>query len=258
VLGGYLAVALTCLPLLWERWPGKVAYWRAAGALLGIGLLASFSRAAWLAALLGLGFWFSMAARGRGRRSWLPAIILAGSLVAIALSPLAPIVAGRLLPFGPNGNALERGSVENRVALDRAAVVEIADHWPQGVGGANYGAVALAEGQQEGWGEPVPNLPLLITAELGLPGVFAMGLIVFGTMRLLRAGSSVELLMLGPFLAVIVLAMFDHYLWSMPLGRIIAWTPFALGAARSHRTGPDEPPVAYSPDERVHSTSRPR
>jgi len=110
--------------------------------------------------------------------------------------------------------------------------VEIGDHLPLGVGGANYGLVAVAEGYQEGWGEPVPNLVLLITAELGLPGVLALLLVVVGCVRLLAVGRTRDLPVAAAFFALIVLAMLDHYLWTMPLGRIIAWIPFALIAAR--------------------------
>jgi hypothetical protein len=242
VLGGYLAIALVCLPLLHGRWPRKTPLLWATGALLTLGLLASFSRAAWLAAVVGLGIsWWMGARQGRPHR-WLPVMVGGAALVGVGLTPVATLVEPRLFPFGPNGNALERGSIQDRLALDGAAVLEIADHWPRGMGGGNYGLVSVTEGYQEGWGEPVPNVALLIAAELGLPGVFALALLLFATLRLISLESGADVAVTACVVAVIVLAMFDHYLWTMPLGRVIAWTPFALLAAR-----PDRQAIAATP-----------
>jgi len=235
VLGGYLAMALVCLPVLGVRWPRRAALWWLLGAAISIGLLASFSRAGWLAAVVGLSVSCWPAVRQRHARWWIAPIAAVAVLSAIALSPIAPTIAERLSPLGADTNALERGSIENRLALDRSALVEIGDHLPLGVGGANYGLVAVAEGYQEGWGEPVPNLVLLITAELGLPGVLALLLVVVGCVRLLAVGRTRDLPVAAAFFALIVLAMLDHYLWTMPLGRIIAWIPFALIAPRIER-----------------------
>jgi len=76
---------------------------------------------------------------------------------------------------------------------------------------------------------------LLIAAELGLPGILALAVLVFATMRLIFVGSGPEITVTASVVALIVLAMFDHYLWTMPLGRVIARTPFAVLAAREHR-----------------------
>src|SRR5207302_6609925 len=126
----------------------------------------------------------------RRERAWpaVRALAVGGALAVtvVYLSPIAEPLGARLFPFGPSANALERGSVENRLALDRDAFLIVRDHLPFGVGGGNYGLAALAGGYQEGWGEPAPNLALLIAAELGLPGILAAGVIVFATLRVLR------------------------------------------------------------------------
>lgn len=236
VLGGYLATAVVLLPILHRRWPRAAPLFWAAGVMLAIGLVASFSRAAWLAAVVGFAISWWSGARNEHSHRWLPVMVGGAALVSVGFTPLAPLVASRLFPFGPSGNALERGSIQDRLALDRAAVVEIADHWPRGVGASNYGLVSVSEGYQEGWGEPVPNVGLLIAAELGLPGVLALVLLVFAVVRLIYLESDTERSVLtASIVALVVLAMFDHYLWTMPPGRVIAWTPFALLAARGHR-----------------------
>jgi hypothetical protein len=233
ILGGYLALALVCLPVLTQRWPRLSVVWWPVGVVLVGGLLASFSRASWLAALAGLGVWWWTDYR-RGRAGWSLLGLVPLTVAVVALSPLAPTVATRVFPFGPDTNALERGSLENRLALDRSAVSEGLDHLPLGVGGGNYGAVAVAEGYQEGWGEPAPNLALLIATELGLPGLLAAGLIVLGALRVIRAGCQVDVAAAAAALALLLLGMVDHYLWTMPLGRAITWAGLALLATRAY------------------------
>src|SRR5437763_62205 len=69
ILGGYLALALACLPVLTQGWWRRSMLWWLVGVVLVAGLLASFSRAAWLAALAGLGLWWWTGPR-QGRAGW--------------------------------------------------------------------------------------------------------------------------------------------------------------------------------------------
>jgi hypothetical protein len=232
VLGGYLAMALVSLPVLGQRWPERKTVWYCVGGVLGIGLLACFSRAGWLAALVGLGFWWCSGERHR-RDVVSFAAMTAVACTAIGVSPLGSTFEARLFPLGPESNALERGSIEHRLALDRESLVAIVDHLPFGVGGGNYGLVAIADGRDDGWGEPAPNVALLVITELGVPGVLALALIVFGTLRALRQQGRFDTAATVACLALVVLSLVDHYLWTMPLGRVIAWLPLALTASVS-------------------------
>ena len=71
---------------------------------------------------------------------------------------------------------------------------------------------------------------MLIAAELGLPGILGAGVIAFATIRVLRAvgRSRPDRAAAAALVAFLVLSMLDHYLWTMPPGRVIAWLPFAL------------------------------
>jgi hypothetical protein len=237
VLGGYLALALVCVPLVQDHSPHKVQLRWALAVAISVGLLATFSRAGWLAAAVGLGVSWRAAVRSRHRRWWLPPLVCAVALTALAFSPVGPTIGERFSALGPDPNPLERGSIENRMALDESAFAEIRDHLPEGVGAANYGLVAVAGGYQEGWGEPAPNLVLLIAAELGLPGVVALMLVVAGVVRTIRS-TRIPAPVVGALFAVFVLGMFDHYLWTMPLGRMIACIPLALLATSPHAPAP--------------------
>jgi hypothetical protein len=229
ILGGFLAVALVSLPILGQRWRRAAPLWWLLGAIIGVGLLASFCRAGWLAAGVGLGVWWWMDARAGRSHRW--AVALIGlAFLGMACSPVASILNARLLPLAGGSNALERGSIGNRLVLDRDAVAEIVRHLPRGVGGGNYGLVAVADGYQQGWGEPPPNAPLLITAELGLPGLVALVGLGLGAAQVVRRRGRLDVPVAASCLALLVLAMLDHYLWTMPLGRVIAWASFALMA----------------------------
>ncbi len=241
VLGGFLALALVCLPMLGRRWRRATPVWWLLGGIIGLGLLVSFCRAGWLAAGVGLGAWWWIDARAGRSHRW--AVVGIGlALVGVACSPVAPILNARLLPLSGGSNALERGSIGNRLVLDRDALAEIVRHLPLGAGGGNYGLVAVADGYQQGWGEPPPNAPLLITAELGLPGLAALALLGLGTARAVRGRGRLDVAVLASCLVLLVSSMLDHYLWTMPLGRVIAWAPFALMAAVPRMDRPGDQP----------------
>jgi O-Antigen ligase len=232
ILGGYLAFALVCLPVLAERWPHKAALWWMAGALIMVGLLASFSRGAWLAVTVAFCVRSCIGALQGRARWWLAPMLVVATAVVLLASPLRTTVEERLLPYAAVANSLERGSIEHRLELDRAALEEIQANWPDGTGAANYGVAAIAEGHQQGdWGEPAPNIGLLTIAELGMPGAIALSCIAFGILRVLRTGNALDVTGVAAFAALVVLSMVDHFLWSMPLGRAMGWIPFALIAA---------------------------
>ena len=55
---------------------------------------------------------------------------------------------------------------------------------------------------------------------------------VVGTVRSLRMGDhGADMPATVACIALVLLAMVDHYLWTMPLGQLIGWVPFALIAA---------------------------
>jgi O-antigen ligase/polysaccharide polymerase Wzy-like membrane protein len=239
ILGGYLALALVLLPLLVTSRRGG---WLAVlpGLLLAAGLVVSFSRAAWLAVAIGWGVWWLARLRRPGGAAppWTPRLMLLGAglgvaLVVLALSPVGELVAVRLSPRPAND--LERGSIEQRLALDRHALTLIKRHPGLGVGAGNFGEASLEEGLQAVFGEPAHSVPLLVAAETGLPGLLAgaclvFGLFVFGRRDPRRAGPA-----LAACCAIGVLMLLDHYLWTMAPARVIAWAPLAVVAATGGR-----------------------
>jgi O-antigen ligase len=153
------------------------------------------------------------------------------ALVAIGLlaSPVGAVVGVRLSPRPAND--LERGSIEQRLWLDRSALTLIKRHPTLGVGAGNFGEASLEEGLQALFGEPAHSVPLLIVAELGVPGALAgLGLLV-GGLLLARRNPRLMAPALAGCCALGVLMLLDHYLWTMAPGRVIAWAPLAVVAA---------------------------
>jgi len=224
VLGGYLALALVALPLLPRRcWPVAL--------VLVAGLVVTFSRTSWLGAALGVSMWLVAANAPRIRKG----AVVVGSLIALGAllaSPVGPTIAGRISPW--SGNALERGSIGNRLQLDLDGLAEARAHLPFGVGAGNVGLAVVRDGFQVGWGEPTPNVALLIATELGLPGLVAAFTLAAAVIGVASRRGATGAPLLAVCSAVAVLAMLDHYLWSMPPGRVMAWVPLALVAAQRH------------------------
>ena len=231
VLGATLAILLLLLlPGLY-----RARRWRRAGLTLVagvglLGLLTSFSRASWLAFGVGVSVWMIQVAcsnlrvvdaeRGaRARRPLSPSRLPLQFVIPLALAAsflflYRDLVVSRFVGLD---TPIEARSLNDRRRDADLALELIAAHPWRGVGAGNYlPAVRALEPDSR----PVHNVPLLVTAELGLPGaalwlwLTAPGLWIArvvpiqgrSTDRRLPAG-------LGPWLATVVVGLFDVSLW---------------------------------------------
>jgi O-antigen ligase/polysaccharide polymerase Wzy-like membrane protein len=218
VLGGYLAMSLVVLGLV-ESKLSRAWRWLApvVGALLTAGLLASLSRAAVLAALLGLGaVWLLQHPGGRPRRVWFLGPV-AGALVMLV--PLAGAVPGRLVLPAPN--PIEEASVETRISLVSIGLQEWLAHPWFGTGAGNFALVSLLDGLQASPPQPVHNVGALIVVETGLPGALAELWLAFLVVRAIRRPPGRAAPGLAIAAALVPLAAFDHYLWTMGPPRVL-------------------------------------
>ncbi len=186
VLGGFMGVAiLVCLDALVQA-PRRYRWlWGSVG-VAGIGLLLSFSRSAWLGTLLGMAYWVAVSHPWRalcwfeGRRR---AIVPAGLLLLVAVGGLLVIRLRRA------DSLLERASVEERVR-DIGQAWMLIRHLPlRGVGTGYYvdalWAWADATGQSFPAFQEVHNVPLLLSAEMGLGGgLLWLWLVIFPPLHL--------------------------------------------------------------------------
>jgi O-antigen ligase len=237
VLGGHLAVGLILSSGLLVAWP---RIWRAlivvAWALVWVLLLVTFSRSAWLAIIAGALAAAALLWRARlvGRQTIRSALTL-GSLAVVAgiifVAIFRPFLINRTQPAA---QPFETFSVAQREEMIDVAVQLIADRPLTGVGAANFSAASRTVTAQHYALDWVHNVPLLVTSELGLPGLAAF-LAMIGSMIAVGArrwrSRSITLwqaLTGGGLAALLAIMLFDHYLWTAPQGALL-WALLAGG-----------------------------
>ena len=193
--------------------------------IIGLGIVFSFSRAAWVAVEAGIGLIIILVWKNKEQLKklvWpLGASLVAGVLVA---SFFAPLFLTRLRSHG----RLEQQSLTTRAEQLTDFKKMFKQHPLLGVG---PGAYTLALYKQNPnlpvWRyQPVHNIYLLILAELGLAGfgiVFLFScFLVFWTWKRNR-------LFLPILILLFALGLFDHWLWSMWAGLTVMSVIIAQG-----------------------------
>lgn len=218
IFGGWLAMGIAAVCWLASHARSNIIALAYAGyaSLLGIALVLTFSRSAWIAALVGLAVLFVMLVRERLREPLrsqfgLLAVVCTLISVAAAVAMQYPVVASR---FNAQ-DRLEEKSLEVRSAsLQEGMNVFLRHPWFGTGPNAELVALASAEKTPEPL-EPPHNAFLLLLDDLGIIGTF---LAVYGIWSLRRLVTRESL----PFFAImLVIASVDHYPWS-------AWSGMCL------------------------------
>lgn len=207
------AILAACLLLLLPVF-GRLSGWRRAGfdlayglGLVGLGL--SFSRAAMLGYLVGLLAWLWLRRRtlakpllGEGVRGLLRRPVLLMILAALVVLALlyGDLALSRVVALD---TPTEARSLNERLADDWRALTLIGQHPLQGVGLGEYTDAARS---LDPAAVRVHNVPLLVTAELGFPGLILLIWLAISGLRSRPAG-------LVPWLAVLLIGFFDTTLW---------------------------------------------
>ncbi len=220
ILGGWLVLSL----LLAMREVKRTPFAYIAIALLSAGLAVTFSRGAWLAFGAGLAAYILIALIGllQSRvRSFATARAGALALVVITLF-VGALVASYPEPFTERafgGGRLEVKSTGERASGINEAWQLVREHPVIGVGAGNYGLAVhrdIDASKPAYYYQPVHTVVLLVVAELGLIGIFAFGFWILTLLRYIRRAE--PLIILAP---LVVLSLFDHYLWSLYSGMMI-------------------------------------
>ncbi len=235
ILGGFLALSLAVLAIQMDTRTRRL---RALATAMGFAaLLLAFSRAAWLAVLLGAttmllvapGTW-RMVPKARPR---LAVTVAAAALTLVALLRVASL-----------GSLVEQNSIQTRAFYNLVASQVIGRSIPVGAGNLVVAQQHLLGAAAAG-SEPAHNVFVIALAELGPIGLVAW-LSIVGSLLLAawlrraephhRAGPLVALAVLAPLL------FFDHYLWTQPAGRVLfVWT---LTLLMSSGADPDSSPTS--------------
>jgi hypothetical protein len=227
MLGGYLSLGLLiCLGAALAAGDRRRRWlWFCIG-MGALGLFFTFSRAAWLSALLGL-LYIAGVTRAWRRIHWRTARTrwLAGGLLAIGLvgALVVWVTYGDLIVtrFFRLGNPLEVASIQDRVVDARQAWGLIRTVPFKGTGSGYYlGALWAGVGEDRPPGfRKVHNVPLLATAELGIGGgMLWLGLltvppVVLAVQSRRRPCSVTQAAWSAAFVAAFVLGMLDNYLY---------------------------------------------
>ncbi len=246
MLAGLIVVAIIiCLALYIRKKPSwdRMAY-AVALTVMSAGLWISFSRQAWLAlsAVLVLTIISAFIQKRR-----FPAQLVTGILYIllpmIVLTLLFPsLIQTRLSPDA----RLEEKSLEERQTYTDQSFDLLQDHWATGVGIGNYTAVLQKqqdpnEPQPGHMFQPVHNIYLLIFTEIGIFGLFAWVLFVLSLIRSISWRDSWSFIGGSIIIALLIIGVFDHYLWSLHFGILLFWVCAGMNENAKQRWNLDKP-----------------
>jgi O-antigen ligase len=235
ILGGWLVVFLAGLAALYLL---NTRHRLGLLALSGLGLAAlllTFSRSAWLA--LGLFALILIVHWRRFERRRLLALGLVGLLgVGLVSMPYRELIFTR-------SGAAQQVRTEDFSSKARLFLLEQSLQFirEKPLGGLGAGASVLELARRAPYGyivEPVHNVLLLVSSELGLPGgLLALGLAFSVVWSALRARRPEQILFTALVLGLGLIAVFDHYLWSLAPGRLLAALALGLMAGQGEERG---------------------
>lgn len=257
ILGGLLAIALLFLLGLytdvyrraWRVFEKKTDRERRVLAKLGLeiasyvagiivlsaGLLLTFSRSAWLAFLVGFGV---VALAAWLHRDRLQLVVLAKMAVIIALvtSVTVSIQPSLWISRFDGSNRLEQHSINDRVTQGDQAGQIFEHYWLVGTGLGNYTAgLHELKPSLPAWEyQPVHFTPLLVAAEFGVLGLLVYLYFLFEAFRRTivvvesRRSTEWQIVAAASLLALFVISVFDHYLWSLGFGMVLWWLVVGL------------------------------
>lgn len=217
VLAAYALIAFFFCLFLWKK---KPVFYSALAVIFFVALVLTFSRGAWVALLFAFLFYFS----ATNRKVPVLYLVLGGSalLLIIVLFNLA-------LPL--QDFILNRTGIMERLALIETAKDIFVAH-PFGIGVANFTLFMqdFVDYKILPWDlQPVHNLFLLLAVE---GGVLLLGIFVYLFVQIFRdvydlyrkfkrrmfAG-----LVLSLWACLLILSLFDHYLWTLYQGQFLFW-----------------------------------
>ena len=158
--------------------------------------------------------------------------------LAIAIIPLWELVFTRL---GNSTIATESYSINARTYLARQGLIFFSEHPFTGIG---IGSFIIQLSQRASYGyliEPVHNVLLLVLNELGIAGAITLlGLILILFLRCLPVQQPPGIVFTALLAGLFVISLFDHYVWTLAPGRMLAGLVLGLWSSQIKREDPAE------------------
>lgn len=211
------------------------------------GLFLTFSRTGWaaLAAATGL-FWFCSLYLPSYRKFLrnlsllvFASLLLFGMMTVIHRNLVFTRIAG--------GTRLETASIEDREVGFQDAAEILHTSWLTGVGIGTFTSTVhdrVAPLRPLWQVQPVHNIYFLIAAELGIFGVLFFLVLIAEVVQSLAhvvslhgPPSLLALVSMSAFVALLLIGLFDHYLWSLHAGMLIFWAVIGICLSAVHRQG---------------------
>jgi O-antigen ligase len=235
IFGAYLVVAIILLLLTFIHNKNKqrkhLVFLMLFVFIFSINLFFTFSRSAWLSLISVIIFLLLLNFIKRNYK-YLKRIFIFSSLIFIIFSALSLTYSNLVLTrFGADTRLEEKSTQERLDSISMSRSI-IANNFFGGVGINNY-ALAVRDDlvpDEEAWFyQPVHNLYLLVIAEIGIFGgaVFVFWLVNLFWKLLQQKSFSYNFSAL--ILLILILGIFDHWLWSLHSGVILFWFILSLG-----------------------------
>ncbi len=226
IFGAWMLVGIGAVA--WLATKAKTFYQRwfvtASALVLTGGLLMSFSRAAWLAAIVG----------GVAVVSWLVwrryrpqrTVLVVALTIVLTTAAFVTIFHQPVFNRFDTSQRLEAQSITQRVDQYQQARQIIGQHWLTGVGLGNYTiALLVAQPGQDVWSyQPVHNSAVLLWAEAGILAVLLYGVCIIWPLWALRR----RLWLVAPLLVLVTIGLFDHFLVSLYPGVLLTGLVYGL------------------------------
>jgi len=228
ILGGLMLIGLALvyylrsqehksIPLIQRSSPLKSSWLDIIFLLLSTALFFTFSRSAWLVTIL---LFLSLLINNKFKifkrelKILLPAMILIAALTITYL----PIIQSRVT----NAQRLEQQSVSQRLDQLEQAQNILRNNPVIGLGLGNY-----TNSLQKKYADlpayeiqPVHNIYLLIISELGIIGLLIFLLIIRQT---IKQYDSQHAVFVAVFVGLLIIGLFDHYIWTLPSFVCLFW-----------------------------------
>ncbi len=230
MLGGFLAVVFVLGIAAWgvgstptkkEESAVTTAWYVGLLLIILLGLILTFSRAAWLGVVLGLAGigWHALRQKESGiRNTYLNTLVILGVAVVV----FGAVLYEQIFPRFDTKTIEQEGSVSERVLSFQDAKVLITEYPIIGVGAGNFTAeIVRDEPSRPVWSiQPVHNVFVLIWSELGFVGlslfVCFLAYSMFPILQLKILHQNSEILI--ALLALVPSLFLDHWLWSSHFG----------------------------------------
>ena len=231
ILGGILVIAFFAILLLYLKSDQRYQklFSLASLVLIIVGIVLSFSRASWLALAIGIVSYFVIGHFHKSLNLRRALEFFSAFLLVLVLCVMVfwqPIIT-RI----KSDDRLEVKSTVQRLTYENEASILIQKYQPLGVGINNYtvGIYKDIDSSFDSWAyQPVHNVWLLITAELGWLGIVAAACILSFFVIMISRRSFVIInnqfftIFSVQLIVLFILLWFDHWLWSSHLGLLFA------------------------------------